>query len=83
MCQTLVSSSPPNFCVLLISSLNSFPSWGYMYTNAIEPATTNVWELWDAPTKGPGYRLTSVLASMNLLIHALSVLWPSHSFPTA
>uniref|UniRef100_A0A7S0CSK0 alpha-L-rhamnosidase n=1 Tax=Amorphochlora amoebiformis TaxID=1561963 RepID=A0A7S0CSK0_9EUKA len=31
-----------------------YPSFGYMHTNNIEPATVNLWELWDAPAEGPG-----------------------------
>lgn len=30
------------------------PSWGYMIYNDVEPATSNLWELWDSPTEGPG-----------------------------
>jgi len=30
------------------------PSWGYMIFNDVEPATSNLWELWDSPTEGPG-----------------------------
>jgi alpha-L-rhamnosidase len=36
----------------LISS-TTYPSYGYMFTNPYENATT-IWELWNAPTDGPG-----------------------------
>jgi alpha-L-rhamnosidase len=36
----------------LISS-TTYPSYGYMFTNPFENATA-VWELWDAPSEGPG-----------------------------
>ena len=32
----------------------SKPSWGFMFFNDIEPATSNVWELWNADQEGPG-----------------------------
>ncbi len=35
----------------MISSI-TYPSYGYMFTNPYENATT-IWELWDAPMKGP------------------------------
>eukprot|EP00697_Spironema_sp_BW2_P007608 gnl/Spiro4/21933_TR10763_c0_g13_i1.p1 gnl/Spiro4/21933_TR10763_c0_g13~~gnl/Spiro4/21933_TR10763_c0_g13_i1.p1 ORF type:complete len:994 (-),score=297.87 gnl/Spiro4/21933_TR10763_c0_g13_i1:90-3035(-) len=31
----------------------TYPSFGFMATNPLEPATT-VWELWDSPYEGPG-----------------------------
>lgn len=31
----------------------TYPSFGFMLTNELEPATT-VWELWDAHVQGPG-----------------------------
>ncbi|CAF1175379.1 unnamed protein product [Rotaria sordida] len=36
----------------LISS-TTYPSYGYMFTNSYENATT-IWELWNAPLTGPG-----------------------------
>lgn len=30
------------------------PSFGYMLNNTMEPAVSNLWELWNAPTQGPG-----------------------------
>jgi alpha-L-rhamnosidase len=36
----------------LVSSI-TYPSYGYMFNNPYENATT-VWELWNAPTGGPG-----------------------------
>ena len=32
----------------------SYPSWGYMLYNPTEPAVGSIWELWNAPTQGPG-----------------------------
>ncbi|EDQ88445.1 uncharacterized protein MONBRDRAFT_8914 [Monosiga brevicollis MX1] len=32
----------------------NYPSWGYMFFNDIEPATSSLWELWDSPMEGPG-----------------------------
>ncbi|EGD77228.1 hypothetical protein PTSG_08321 [Salpingoeca rosetta] len=37
-----------------LAEQTSQPSWGYMFFNTIEPATSSVWELWDSPTQGPG-----------------------------
>ena len=36
----------------LVSSI-TYPSYGYMFNNPYENATT-IWELWNAPTGGPG-----------------------------
>ncbi|CAF0776679.1 unnamed protein product [Adineta ricciae] len=41
-----------DLAVELISS-TTYPSYGYMFTNPYENATT-IWELWDAPSEGPG-----------------------------
>jgi len=41
-----------NLAVELISSI-TYPSYGYMFNNPYENATT-MWELWDAPMEGPG-----------------------------
>jgi alpha-L-rhamnosidase len=40
-----------NLAVELVSS-TTYPSYGYMFTNPYENATT-MWELWDAPFEGP------------------------------
>lgn len=37
-----------------LAEQTTYPSWGYMHFNNIEPATSNTWELWDSPTEGPG-----------------------------
>lgn len=39
--------------VAALAAQTSYPSWGYMIFNDIEPSTT-VWELWNAPSEGPG-----------------------------
>lgn len=36
----------------LVSSI-TYPSYGYMFNNPYENATT-IWELWDTPSEGPG-----------------------------
>ena len=41
-----------DLAVQLISTL-TYPSYGYMFSNPYENATT-MWELWDAPNEGPG-----------------------------
>ena len=41
-----------DLAVELISSI-SYPSYGFMFNNPYENATT-LWELWDAPFEGPG-----------------------------
>jgi len=38
---------------LQVAENTDYPSWGYMITNPVEPATT-LWELWDTPEEGPG-----------------------------
>lgn len=37
-----------------LAETTSYPSWGYMIFNEVEPAPSSLWELWDAPTQGPG-----------------------------
>lgn len=37
-----------------LAEQTSYPSWGYMLYNDVEPATTSLWELWNSPTQGPG-----------------------------
>eukprot|EP00050_Salpingoeca_kvevrii_P010878 m.11086 g.11086 ORF g.11086 m.11086 type:complete len:1023 (-) comp3129_c0_seq1:88-3156(-) len=37
-----------------LAEQTSYPSWGYMFFNTIEPSVGSVWELWNAPTEGPG-----------------------------
>eukprot|EP00049_Salpingoeca_infusionum_P017850 m.354639 g.354639 ORF g.354639 m.354639 type:complete len:1153 (-) comp17070_c0_seq1:211-3669(-) len=32
----------------------TMPSWGFMFYNTLEPATSSVWELWNGPYEGPG-----------------------------
>lgn len=39
---------------LNLAEQTSYPSWGYMLYNNLEPANSSVWELWDAPSQGPG-----------------------------
>ncbi|UJR36737.1 hypothetical protein I4U23_029452 [Adineta vaga] len=41
-----------DLAVELVSSV-TYPSYGYMFNNPYENATT-MWELWDAPMEGPG-----------------------------
>jgi len=38
---------------MALAEQTTYPSWGYMIYNDIEPATT-LWELWDTPTGNPG-----------------------------
>jgi len=38
---------------VLMSLVETYPSYGYMITNKWEPATT-LWELWNSDTQGPG-----------------------------
>jgi len=37
-----------------LAEQTTYPSWGYMLYNELEPATTSLWELWNSPTQGPG-----------------------------
>eukprot|EP01060_Flectonema_neradi_P021068 TRINITY_DN2859_c0_g1_i2.p1 TRINITY_DN2859_c0_g1~~TRINITY_DN2859_c0_g1_i2.p1 ORF type:complete len:984 (+),score=175.25 TRINITY_DN2859_c0_g1_i2:44-2995(+) len=39
---------------LAVLETTDYPSIGYMLTNILEPATSNVWELIDGPFEGPG-----------------------------
>lgn len=70
----------------LVSS-TTYPSYGYMFNNAYENATT-LWELWDAPFEGPGMNsrnhimygsvgawFYSHLAGIDL-ISDLIIIWP-------
>jgi alpha-L-rhamnosidase len=41
-----------DLALALITS-TTYPSYGYMFMNPFENATT-IWELWDAPSEGPG-----------------------------
>jgi len=36
-----------------LAEQTTYPSWGYMIYNDLEPSTT-LWELWDTPTGSPG-----------------------------
>jgi len=36
-----------------LATQTSYPSWGYMIYNSVEPATT-LWELWNSPWGNPG-----------------------------
>jgi len=38
---------------LKLAQMTDYPSYGWMFTNEIENATT-LWELWDSPREGPG-----------------------------
>ena len=38
---------------LMLAQSTTYPSYGWMFSNAIENATT-LWELWDSPMEGPG-----------------------------
>ena len=37
-----------------LAEQTTYPSWGYMIFNEVEPASSSLWELWDSPTQGPG-----------------------------
>ena len=37
---------------LKLAQQTTYPSYGYMFSNAVENATT-LWELWDSPNEGP------------------------------
>jgi len=39
---------------LKIVSQTTYPSWAYMWTQTVETPATTLWELWDAPSSGPG-----------------------------
>jgi alpha-L-rhamnosidase len=49
----LLSDNGHHDLALELVTLTTYPSYGYMFTNPYENATT-VWELWDAPSEGPG-----------------------------
>ena len=39
---------------LAVLEQTDYPSIGYSFANSLEPATTNLWELPDAPAEGTG-----------------------------
>jgi alpha-L-rhamnosidase len=49
----LLSDNGHHDLALELITSTTYPSYGYMFTNPFENATT-VWELWDAPFEGPG-----------------------------
>ena len=49
----LLSNNGHHDLAVQIASLTTYPSYGYMFNNPYENATT-IWELWDAPMQGPG-----------------------------
>ena len=49
----LLSDNGHHDLALELISSTTYPSYGYMFTNPFENATT-VWELWNAPFEGPG-----------------------------
>lgn len=38
---------------LALAEQTSYPSWGYMSYNTLEPSVGGIWELWATPTTGP------------------------------
>ena len=36
---------------MALAEQTTYPSWGYMIFNTIEPAPSSLWELWDSPTQ--------------------------------
>eukprot|EP00051_Salpingoeca_urceolata_P031279 m.11050 g.11050 ORF g.11050 m.11050 type:complete len:1055 (-) comp3918_c0_seq1:182-3346(-) len=50
----VMSSGGQHAAAVDLAEVVTFPSWGYMLFNTVEPATTSLWELWDGPTQGPG-----------------------------
>ena len=49
----LLSDNGHHDLALELISTTTYPSYGYMFANPYENATT-IWELWDAPSQGPG-----------------------------
>jgi len=49
-----LSALGQNDVALALAEQTSYPSWGYMFYNTLEPANSSIWELWDGPTQGPG-----------------------------
>ncbi|CAF0891622.1 unnamed protein product [Adineta ricciae] len=50
---SLLSDNGQHDLAVQLASSVTYPSYGYMFTNPYENATT-MWELWDAPMEGPG-----------------------------
>jgi alpha-L-rhamnosidase len=48
----LLSDNGHHDLALELISSTTYPSYGYMFTNPFENATT-IWELWNAPSEGP------------------------------
>ena len=49
----LLSDNGHHDLAMQVVTGTTYPSYGYMFTNPYENATT-MWELWDAPMEGPG-----------------------------
>ncbi|CAF1274173.1 unnamed protein product [Adineta steineri] len=49
----LLSDNGHHDLALQLITTTTYPSYGYMFMNPYENATT-IWELWDAPSEGPG-----------------------------
>ena len=39
---------------LALLEQTTYPSFGYQFANTLEPASENIWELWDSPFEGTG-----------------------------
>jgi len=49
----VLSTNGHHDVALMLAQMTDYPSYGWMFTNEIENATT-LWELWDSPREGPG-----------------------------
>jgi len=49
----VLSANGQHDLALKLAQQTTYPSYGYMFSNAVENATT-LWELWDSPNEGPG-----------------------------
>jgi len=49
----VLSNNGQHDLALKLAQQTTYPSYGWMFTNAVENATT-LWELWDSPNEGPG-----------------------------
>ena len=49
----VLSANGQHDLALQLAQQTTYPSYGWMFSNAVENATT-LWELWDSPNEGPG-----------------------------
>ncbi|CAF3217555.1 unnamed protein product [Rotaria socialis] len=84
----LLSDNGYHDLALELVTSTTYPSYGYMFNNPYENATT-LWELWDVPFEGPGMNsrnhimfgsvgawFYSHLAGIDLTLDSTIIIWP-------